>query len=278
MSRETKQPDVLNRPRPTILASQTRCVGCHQRSKQRGFTLIELLVVIAIIAVLMGILLPTLGRVREQARQRSCASRVRQHMMALHMYGDENDGKLPLPNNPFGWLWDIEVTTLNYMLGSGLNQDMFYCPSNANQQKNLDFYWTWGVKGEWDGRRFTGSGFACAGYCYLLELARGKRPDILNKENKTGSKAWVKMLQEKNAGTREVVVDVVMSEYRPGRGYNFAMIDVKGDGSEPPDQTSHLKTDDEPLGGNIGFLDGHVDWRHFRDMEERYKTGTTFWW
>jgi prepilin-type processing-associated H-X9-DG protein len=165
------------------------------------------------------------------------------------------------------------------MLSSGLNKKMFYCPSNANQQKNLDFYWTWGLSsGEWDGRRFTGEGFACAGYCYLLDLAEGQRPDIINKHNRTGAKAWVKKLTDKNPGTREVIVDVTMCQYQTGGKYNFAMIDIKSDGSEPPDQTSHLKSDDEPLGGNMGFLDGHVDWRNFQDMEVRYSAGTMFWW
>ena len=43
------------------------------------------------------------------------------------------------------------------------------------------------------------------------------------------------------------------------------------------DRSSHLKSDEEPHGTNIGFLGGHVEWRHFRDMENRYGN-PTFWW
>jgi prepilin-type N-terminal cleavage/methylation domain-containing protein len=62
-------------------------------NRQRGFTLIELLVLIAVIAVLMGILMPALRTVREQARQTACASKVRQHVLAFTMWADENDTK-----------------------------------------------------------------------------------------------------------------------------------------------------------------------------------------
>ena len=69
----------------------------------RGFTLIELLVVIAVIAVLMAILMPALQRVRGQARQRVCANQIRQQVLANIMWGDQNDGKLPLPRHQGKW-------------------------------------------------------------------------------------------------------------------------------------------------------------------------------
>lgn len=63
-------------------------------SKQKGFTLIELLVVIAIIAILMGILMPALNRVREQGKRIVCQSNLKTLTLAWIMYADENDDKI----------------------------------------------------------------------------------------------------------------------------------------------------------------------------------------
>jgi prepilin-type N-terminal cleavage/methylation domain-containing protein/prepilin-type processing-associated H-X9-DG protein len=57
--------------------------------RHRGFTLIELLVVVAIIALLISILLPALGRAKEQARAVLCLSNMRQIILAFHYYSGE---------------------------------------------------------------------------------------------------------------------------------------------------------------------------------------------
>jgi len=59
--------------------------------KQRGFTLIELLVVIAIIAVLMGILMPALRKVKEQAQSIVCRGNLKGFALATAMYAQEHD-------------------------------------------------------------------------------------------------------------------------------------------------------------------------------------------
>ncbi len=62
------------------------------RGRRRAFTLIELLVVIAIIAILMGILMPALSRVRKQARAVTCRALLKQWGSIWYMYCDDNNG------------------------------------------------------------------------------------------------------------------------------------------------------------------------------------------
>ncbi len=235
--------------------------------KKLGFTLIELLVVIAIIAVLMGILMPALRKVKEQARQKSCAARIRQQVLANVMYADENEGKLPTNVGSGGWFQDLTRKTVNYMLGTGMTWDMFYCPSNQTHSRNdKDYFWLFSNvndKGAWDGSRFVNTnGFIVGGYGFVIEGSG--RPNINQYPSDPIKPEWNTTNRQKAPALRELVVDLIMSQTGTSSdkyGLTFGRCQGGLMRYDIYDTTSHLITDDVPAGGNVGFMDAHVEWR-----------------
>ena len=164
----------------------------RKRYAQKGFTLIELLVVIAVIAVLMGILLPSLGLAKTRAKRVICQNNLRQGVAAMFMYAQDFDRLLPVGNivntevSGYDSSWDradfmplVNFASVMYLGQYGLTEKHATCeiarPYFSEQQDWLEprdnsyqyndstqLGWIyWGGRGQWTDTR-TGKPYVTA--------------------------------------------------------------------------------------------------------------------
>lgn len=134
-----------------IRASDIFVKGIHcMTNRTKGFTLIELLVVIAVIALLLSILIPALGKVKEYAHRVICGTNVRSQAQAVRLYAEQNEGSVPL-NESGNWLQDLTFWCTNQLTQySGVDYKSFYCPSNKLRKSDDGRFWQFSWIGDSD--------------------------------------------------------------------------------------------------------------------------------
>jgi prepilin-type N-terminal cleavage/methylation domain-containing protein len=133
--------------------------------KRIGFTLVELLVVISIIAILLAVLMPALGKAREQARSVVCKSNTKQWGMMLSMYAGANNGKFMRGftdnSKGDGGMWMLRLRTY-YSQADKVRlcttASTKFCSTTPNGTSGP--FTAWGVYGEGYLKSWNGSGWS----------------------------------------------------------------------------------------------------------------------
>jgi prepilin-type N-terminal cleavage/methylation domain-containing protein len=231
----------------------------RKAGRQRAFTLIELLVVIAIIAILAALLLPALSAAKEKARRTSCKSNMRQFILAVYLYGGDNEEIVPSGNSNVEG--DDHLPVLCNATSNAIvfysSEKMFSCPNfleyfNRRQQDPL----TDSLEKSY--------GYV-VGYNYHGGHTNTPWPALV------GGNTWISPLTL--ADDPRLVLVSEMNDWSPGynggktfvpHGKGGAVMN-SGDYSNPG-ATGASSADLGAEGGNVGLLDGSVNWKTINQM------------
>jgi type II secretory pathway pseudopilin PulG len=230
------------------------------RAKTSGLTLVELMVVIALTALLSALLLPALSTAKEKSRRAVCKSNERQLLAVLRMYANENEDYFPSCADNKGYYHSIRLSDAvftNLVDEAGGNTNIFYCPNivfgstnNPVQQHDPQYGYI-------------------IGYNYLVyDIGTSiKAPDSTIMPVKWPSTSTNELLADANFWTPAQS----SAGYFPAQMIvvpHAAMGTVTSQGSSftvglPGGNCAGVGA----VGGNIGLVDGSVQWRSLSQMQ-----------
>jgi len=262
-------------------------MSSRANGKRAGFTIVELLVVIAVIAVLMSVLVPALASARELGRRAKCKGNLRCVAAAFQMYGLRPANRDRLPVVQAGnWLWDIDYNITDLVIAEGGEPKTFYCPSEMTKRAEWVGWWMWSQWNSIGQPHYSEptkmylpqespnrtAYFRVAGYFWLVQKVDASGNKTRGAISGTPPKEWAVSLSQEFASDVELATDATL--------YDGVSFEIAGGSAGRAgwggvkDKTNHM-AGNVAAGGNIAFIDGHVEWRSWGKMQKRMGN---HWW
>ena len=248
-----------------MLASRNQ-KGC---ASPYGFTMVELCVVIAMTGILTALLLPALSTAKEQSRRAVCKNNIRQAYVGMENYANENDDRLPSSGDNRGYYHSIQLsdeTFTNFVAADLANKpDVLYCPNVTYPTIPLH----------------NDDGYVI-GYSYLAGFLESspKGPDEWSSPFPTklpSGSSTNELLADANYWTISPPASAMaMAPHTASGGLTIAAAAVtmsrvpssSAGVSGSSNATPGIVTSSQigAVGGNIGYMDGHVQWKPMKAM------------
>jgi prepilin-type N-terminal cleavage/methylation domain-containing protein len=254
----------------TGMSIEIRACKNEINAGRTAFTLIELLVVISITALITSILIPSLAKVKEQARRTVCSSHIRQFVFGCHLYASNHDDLLPGGHSD-DQLAQNEVTimlakeTRNELVALIGDDQILQCPSLSSPFKDPNGWF------------IPGNGYLI-GYNYLGGHRETPWVPVADSTiDPNDYEAWVSPQKASAKGHLVLVTELNTWSTYEYNLYTFAPHGAQGAITESGDSRNSsvggIRSDElGAIGGNQGALDGSVGWTRIGDMKVRRAT------
>ncbi len=223
-----------------------KCSLAKTRTTDGAIRPLDVTAIVCVVAVLGFLAVMGGQRFRQHSLLTRCQANLRQFGQALELYAKANHDMLPdcsvANRRYFGaiWPWDISTNLTHDLEAFGMTRAAFYCP--ANPEMNDDLHWN-----------FQNGPMRIVSYPTLFKGVRTV-PRTL----------WREKLVKTGGSQAELSCDATAA-------LDNDFTKIQGDYR---DHSSHI-SGGKPLGGNILFLDEHVEWRDFDKMQVRLRSPGT---